>query len=142
MIHSCSPAALAAEAEGGGRSRRRRSPTRSCILLSFSYLFPIPTASHLSPHHFPRSARSKSPKRWTAQGQGSHFTATGYVHLPWAIHHNRNLSGFPHKSTKKDSVCFPLKLEYIHFSKRQYKHVSVTKAAGQNENGPNYILAS
>ena len=100
MIHSCSPAALAAGVEGGGKSRRRKRPTRNCILLSFSYLFPIPTASHLSAHHFPRPTRSKSPKRWTAQGQGSHFTATGYVQLPWAIHHNRNLAGFPHKSTK------------------------------------------
>ena len=111
MIHSCSPAALAADVEGGGKSRRRRRPTRNCILLYFSYLFPIPTASPLSAHHFPRPTRSKSPKRWTAQGQGSHFTATGYVQLPWAIHHNRNLSGFPHKSTKIGFCLFSLQFE-------------------------------
>ena len=94
LIHSCSAAASVAEAEGGGKSRRRVRPARNCIV-SFSYLFRIPTACHLFADHFPRPTRSKSPKRSTAQGQGSHFTATRYVQLPWAIHHNRNLSGFP-----------------------------------------------
>ena len=116
MLHSCSPAASVAEAEGGGKSRRRGRPARNCIV-SFSYLFRIPTACHLFADHFPRPTRSKSPKRSTAQGQGWHFTATRYVQLPWAIHHNRNLSGFPWIATKIRFFVVVLPQKQLHWMK-------------------------
>ena len=96
LIHSCNPAVLVAASEGGGGSRRRRKPARNRIV-SLSYLFPIQTVTKL----LTTSQGLKAPWGRPPKGKGLTLLRQDTCSCPGpsTIHHNRNLSGFPRKST-------------------------------------------